>query len=620
MDLKKVIKKIRENDTVLWIGAGFSLDAGMPSANTLRELIISSCTDEEKPYFENQSLSEVASTFIDLRNGSRNELHTILQEAIDIRPKTLKAHQLISEIPQIDLIVTTNYDKLFEKVYDRDISTIITDYQIPVATKRTQLYKIHGDINFPESIILTTDDYTDFFRNQNKPMWNKIKTLLAEKTIIFIGYSISDQNIDFLFENVINDLGKFQKESYLVAPKLPEHTLRKLAQKKISYINMTGVDFVEKVYEEIKKNMLIDIISNKIPKEIGLNILKEKHSLNAIIQTSSDGSSLRSIGSYDNNKKLNLDMAFQDIDFLQMLKQNQFKEFEISGEHIKSVSSHFEGISVPSSGKIHSLKVIPLPFKKFNTDLYFKGTDIILSDTVLEVYQDHHSSLFKFTHPFIELKLDYENKLFNFEINKISRLRDLEDTIQFLLALVLGEEQLTIYLKEDKKEMDFIQMSSDENIDIKNQLLMLENVVKTLKSIQKHYRIIFKDFHFNISSSTLEILEILKLHMNKNTRLLDKICVSTEKLTLNQDLINYDTFKNDFIIDQKTLRIHSRDPIDRISLFNQEIEINDTLNTICNDAYVVKSISQTNSSSSVEYFILELKSVKDGILQGFGIS
>lgn len=254
MSFERVVEKVRDNDVVLWVGAGFSLYAGMPSAKTLRELIISNCTEEEKDYFENQPLSEVASIFVDLRNGSRNELHKILQSVIDIEPKSLWAHQLIVEIPQIDLIVTTNYDKLFEEAYGRDISTIISDSQLPLATKRTNLYKIHGDINVPESIVLTSTDYTNFFRNHDKPLWNKIKTLLAEKTIIFLGYSLSDQNIDFLFENVINDIGSFQKEPYLVAPNLPKHILHRLTQKKINYIDMTGEEFIEKIHEEVKKN------------------------------------------------------------------------------------------------------------------------------------------------------------------------------------------------------------------------------------------------------------------------------------------------------------------------------------------------------------------------------
>ncbi|UNT56875.1 SIR2 family NAD-dependent protein deacylase [Lysinibacillus capsici] len=254
MSFERVVEKVRDNDVVLWVGAGFSLYAGMPSAHTLRELIINSCSEEEKGYFNNQSLSDAAGTFVDMRNGSRNELHQILQDAIDVEPKSLWAHKLISEILQIDLIVTTNYDKLFEESYGRELSTIVSDTQLPLANKRTRLYKIHGDINVPESIVLTNSDYTNFFRNTDKPLWNKIKTLLAEKTIIFLGYSLSDQNIDFLFDNVIKDIGSFQKEPFLVAPGLPPHILNRLNQKKVNYIDMTGEVFIEKLHEEIKKN------------------------------------------------------------------------------------------------------------------------------------------------------------------------------------------------------------------------------------------------------------------------------------------------------------------------------------------------------------------------------
>ena len=623
MSLERVIEKIRDNDVVLWVGAGFSLDAGLPSANTLREMIINDCSDEEKVYFENQSLSEVASTFVALRNGSRNQLHNILQKSIDITPTSLKSHQLVSEIPQIDIIITTNYDRLFEEAYGREISTIINDSQIPLATKRTQLYKIHGDIQFPESIVLTTNDYTDFFRNHNKPMWNKVKTLLAEKTIVFIGYSISDQNIDFLFENVINDLGSFQKEPYLIAPNLPRHILTRLSQKNVNYINMTGLNFIEAVHKEIKKNLLNDIVSSKIPSDTGLNFLKEKHSMNAVILRSPEGSSISSIGSYDETKKLNLNMKFNTIDFLEIIDKHKFDDFEISGEYIDSIKSNFEGIQIPSNGKIKSLKIIPQAQKKFDIDLYFKGSDIVLSDLLLEIFHDSKSSLFKFSHPIITFKFNSEEKLFNFSINKINRLRDLEDVIQFLITLVLGKEQLVIYFKEDNEELDFIQMNENENIDLKNQFFKLEKIVSTLKSIQRYYQIIFRNFDFNITDETLETLEILDLHMNKDIRSLESITLSTETLVLNKDMMDYETFTEKFIINKNSFAVHFKEKIQKVVLFEQEIEINDHLNTVCHNIHVAESSSYINPLTNEKYLNLKLKSNSDdneSILQSFDIS
>ncbi|MFJ7371015.1 SIR2 family NAD-dependent protein deacylase [Lysinibacillus sp. NPDC098008] len=254
MSFERLVEKVRDNDVVLWVGAGFSLYAGMPNANKLRDLIIEHSAEEDKRYFENKNLADVASTFIDIRRGSKNELYQLLQSVIDIEPTSLMYHQLLAEIPQIDLIVTTNYDKLFEEAYGRDISTIVTDLHLPLATKRTKLYKIHGDIHMPDTMVLTNEDYTNFFRNQDKPLWNKIKTLLAEKTIIFLGYSLADQNIQYLFDNVISDIGSYIKESYLIAPDLPKHEVNRLTQKGANYINMTGEEFIEKLHDEIKKN------------------------------------------------------------------------------------------------------------------------------------------------------------------------------------------------------------------------------------------------------------------------------------------------------------------------------------------------------------------------------
>ena len=254
VDLDKIVEKVRGNDVVLWVGSGFSLYSGMPSANQLREILIENASEEDKKYFENKNLSEVADTFVKLCSGSKNELYLLLQNAFDKEPVSLEYHKLLSEIPQIDLIVTTNYDKLFEEAYGRDISIIVSGKNLPLAKKRVQLYKIHGDICMPETIMLTKNEYTDFFRNQDKPLWNKIKTFLAEKTIIFLGYSLADQNIQYLLDNIANDMDVFIKESYLIAPNMPKHEVDILIQKKIKYIDMTGEKFVEELHSKVKKN------------------------------------------------------------------------------------------------------------------------------------------------------------------------------------------------------------------------------------------------------------------------------------------------------------------------------------------------------------------------------
>ncbi|WP_142830075.1 SIR2 family NAD-dependent protein deacylase [Planococcus soli] len=256
MTIERIIEKIRNNDVVLLIGSGFSLYAGMPSIEDIKKEILSKCNEVERIELEEtHSFPQFFEAFVGMRNGSKNELFATLQNLIDINPDSLKYHKLISEIPQIETIITTNYDRLFEMAYgNRNIVPIAQSINFPYSQgDKVKLYKIHGDIHQLDSILITQTDFNNFFHEMNNSLWNKVKTLVAEKTILFIGFSYGDQNIEFLVDAVSRELGSHMKESFLLAPNMPNYKVKSLANKKIKFIKTTGEEFVEQLHSEVKK-------------------------------------------------------------------------------------------------------------------------------------------------------------------------------------------------------------------------------------------------------------------------------------------------------------------------------------------------------------------------------
>jgi hypothetical protein len=112
-DFDEIISKIRRGEIILWVGSGFSSLAGYPNGSQLVSIIKEKLIPSEKQYFEKKdNLDEVADEFVQLR--SRKELESILLEVFKKVPTNLKYHKLVSEIPQIQTIITTNYDKSFD--------------------------------------------------------------------------------------------------------------------------------------------------------------------------------------------------------------------------------------------------------------------------------------------------------------------------------------------------------------------------------------------------------------------------------------------------------------------------------------------------------------------------
>lgn len=97
-------------------------------------------------------------------------------------------------------VITTNYDNLVESIFDYE--TYSTQEELLFHTKYDlgEVYKIHGSISDPESILINTQDYKNI-ETKHKYISAKLLTIFVEHPIFFIGYSLGDQDIrNILFD------------------------------------------------------------------------------------------------------------------------------------------------------------------------------------------------------------------------------------------------------------------------------------------------------------------------------------------------------------------------------------------------------------------------------------
>ena len=103
----------------------------------------------------------------------------------------------------IDGIITTNWDGFLESIFPEH--EIQEDLLFSNTQAVGEIYKIHGCASDHESLILTAEDYSGFHK-LNPYLAAKLITIFVEHPVVFIGYSMQDENIISLLSSIVEVL------------------------------------------------------------------------------------------------------------------------------------------------------------------------------------------------------------------------------------------------------------------------------------------------------------------------------------------------------------------------------------------------------------------------------
>ncbi|WP_291736183.1 SIR2 family protein [Leisingera sp. F5] len=98
-------------------------------------------------------------------------------------------------------VITTNYDSLLEKTLPGSQPILGTGLISAPFANIGEIYKIHGTVEKPSSMVLTGEDYA-IFGAKRKYLTAKLLTFFAEHPILFVGYSVEDANIRKILEDL----------------------------------------------------------------------------------------------------------------------------------------------------------------------------------------------------------------------------------------------------------------------------------------------------------------------------------------------------------------------------------------------------------------------------------
>lgn len=115
---------------------------------------------------------------------------------------------------KVHAIITTNFDKVLEDSFS-DFKVFTGQQDVLFASPQYvgEIYKIHGSLEEPTSMILTGEDY-DLYRRKNPYLIAKIMTLFVEHPVIFFGYSLRDPHILELLGTLVSCLSEPQLATF----------------------------------------------------------------------------------------------------------------------------------------------------------------------------------------------------------------------------------------------------------------------------------------------------------------------------------------------------------------------------------------------------------------------
>jgi len=115
---------------------------------------------------------------------------------------------------------TTNQDNSLElcfQTFGRPLARIVgIDDFAALVPGDSVLYKFHGTTDHADSLVFTEDQYAARLSNPNHPMDIRLRSDALSKSLLFIGYSFRDPNVQALLRGLHGVFGGHLPQSYLI--------------------------------------------------------------------------------------------------------------------------------------------------------------------------------------------------------------------------------------------------------------------------------------------------------------------------------------------------------------------------------------------------------------------
>lgn len=190
--LDQIARQMKLGDVSVFAGAGLSVASGYVDWKKLLEPI-----SKQLRLNADIDLTEIAQYYEN--RYERQGLNSLVFNEFDKVPKNNENANWLTKMP-ISEFWTTNYDDVIEQSLKRqgkNYQAIVKqeDFKYHKIEREVTIYKMHGDKDSPDDVVLTKEDYQTY--DVNRSVFTKLLSVeLIRKTFLFIGFSFNDPNLE----------------------------------------------------------------------------------------------------------------------------------------------------------------------------------------------------------------------------------------------------------------------------------------------------------------------------------------------------------------------------------------------------------------------------------------
>jgi SIR2-like domain len=215
----RLIEDTHAGKVLLFVGSGASTEAHNVIGHTFYDEIRSQLGDMD----DELAFPDLMSAFV--ARFSRAALLTAFVSRlryIDSHPflhrRATRFHRAAGQIPYIKEIVTTNWDDYFETQTGAIPLVQGPDFDYWDLQQRKVL-KVHGSVLNPGSVVATREEYGRSLEAlRSGALGTAARHLIATRSVVFVGYSLRDDDIRQVIEALRDDLNSAARPMYFVHP------------------------------------------------------------------------------------------------------------------------------------------------------------------------------------------------------------------------------------------------------------------------------------------------------------------------------------------------------------------------------------------------------------------